>query len=299
MIDNKIMAKIKGEHDWGQLREFDISSGKHSVSWNFKSTRGGGVANIDELKIQSPFMVVRGNGQFLTNGSLDKDCSLISHTDFRRAMVGHTKVTRTFTIRNTGDVDMRLSGEPLVKINACNDFTLSRAPEKVIAPGKATSFDITFTPTGEGVKKAHVEINSNALRINDSYDFCIRGLALTPKSEVFPKNLQLPKGWKPTSSEGSFHVAFDNKFHLWGSEGMSFLESDPTSGENTGIEYTGNFKEGEVTFKVRTPRGSLSFYIDDEKAGEWSGWEYDWREVCIPIKAGKHTVKWLYKGGSS
>lgn len=60
--------------------------------------------------------------------------------------------------------------------------------------------------------------------------------------------------------------------------------------------------DGNISFfkKVCTEanKDKLSFYIDSQKKGEWSG-EVDWSPETYPVTAGQHTFKWIYLKDSS
>lgn len=55
--------------------------------------------------------------------------------------------------------------------------------------------------------------------------------------------------------------------------------------------------DGEVTFYFKTSteknRDYFAFFIDDKMMDRWSG-ENDWQQVRYPLKAGNHTLEWLY-----
>ncbi len=60
--------------------------------------------------------------------------------------------------------------------------------------------------------------------------------------------------------------------------------------------------DGYISFfkKVCTEanKDKLTFYIDSQTKGEWSG-EVDWSQETFPVTAGTHTFKWIYMKDSS
>ena len=61
-------------------------------------------------------------------------------------------------------------------------------------------------------------------------------------------------------------------------------------------------EDGEISFFLKTctegDRDKLTFYIDNETEGIWSG-EADWSRVSFPVNAGRRRFRWIYmKNGS-
>ncbi|MEN8205434.1 MAG: choice-of-anchor D domain-containing protein [Pseudomonadota bacterium] len=70
-------------------------------------------------------------------------------------------VVRTYTVKNLGDTTLNMTGAfPHVTMSGTNavDFVVTGAPAASIAPGASTSFDVTFTPGGSGVRLASINI---------------------------------------------------------------------------------------------------------------------------------------------
>ncbi|MBW1786018.1 MAG: choice-of-anchor D domain-containing protein, partial [Deltaproteobacteria bacterium] len=68
--------------------------------------------------------------------------------------------TVTFTIINEGDVALDLPGIPRVAIDGDHkaDFNVGKQPSSQIAPGSQSTFSISFSPTGPGLRTATVGI---------------------------------------------------------------------------------------------------------------------------------------------
>lgn len=76
--------------------------------------------------------------------------------------VGNTSAAQTFTIQNIGGSD--LTGLAVTKAAQGNPDEITvdtTAMPAMLAPGAATSFTVTFSPTAEGTRNAVIEIASN------------------------------------------------------------------------------------------------------------------------------------------
>jgi hypothetical protein len=82
-------------------------------------------------------------------------------THFGTADTG-TRVTRTFTITNTGSDVLNLTG-PFVQITGRNAarFTIIQMPNTTLAIGEVTTFTVEFNANGAGQRRATVEILSD------------------------------------------------------------------------------------------------------------------------------------------
>lgn len=83
-----------------------------------------------------------------------------SKNTFGRVKVGSGGKAKTFTIKNTGNA--KLSGLAINK-NGPNaaEFKVSGPGVTSLAPGKQTTFKVTFKPTKKGTRKAAIHIKSN------------------------------------------------------------------------------------------------------------------------------------------
>ncbi len=76
------------------------------------------------------------------------------------------------------------AGSPYVNISGANaaDFTLTAIPMALILPGNNTTFDITFDPSGSGLRTAIVSIANDDSNENP-YTFYIQGYGDAPLTE--------------------------------------------------------------------------------------------------------------------
>lgn len=82
----------------------------------------------------------------------------------------------TFTIQNTGTLNLNLTGSPKVQLSGADAscFSVTTQPSSPVAANASTTFTIKFTPAGSGAKTAIVNI-ANDDTANDPYTFTITG----------------------------------------------------------------------------------------------------------------------------
>lgn len=97
--------------------------------------------------------------------------------------------TRTFTIRNTGYLD--LTGLTITTDGAnAADFTVTASPVAPLGPDGTTTFTVKFAPTTAGAKTAAIHIASNDSD-EPSYDITLTGSAFVNAPEI---SVQQPVG---------------------------------------------------------------------------------------------------------
>ncbi|MCC7406787.1 MAG: choice-of-anchor D domain-containing protein [Phycisphaeraceae bacterium] len=91
----------------------------------------------------------------------------------------HT-ATRLFTIKNTGNTNLTLTGTPRVVLagDAASDFTVTtQPPSSIVGPSGSTTFLITFDPSAAGERSATVTIANNDSD-EATYTFTITGVGI-------------------------------------------------------------------------------------------------------------------------
>jgi hypothetical protein len=109
---------------------------------------------------KNPFeFVVRGLGTVA-----DIDMQIIDYPDGTIYTFGYIYVskTKTFTIKNLGTETLHIKS--ILLVDGGPDYTLnltSPPTSFVLGPDKSTTFDVSFTPQGYGLKTADIYVNSN------------------------------------------------------------------------------------------------------------------------------------------
>ncbi|MBK1884002.1 choice-of-anchor D domain-containing protein [Luteolibacter pohnpeiensis] len=120
-------------------------------------------------------IVITGNGAEIEAGSVTPDAT--NGTDFGAIVLpGGAAVTQTFTIKNIGNSDLLLSGNPVVTITGegASSFEVNQFPTASIAGDSSAEFQITFSTTEGGLKEALVTITNNDADEGE-FSFAIQG----------------------------------------------------------------------------------------------------------------------------
>jgi len=127
--------------------------------------------------VPAPEINVKGNSTSIADGDVAPD--LADHTDFGSVLASSGTVVRTFTIENSGDGILNLTGTPKVAVSGANaaDFTVSAQPSSPVAAAGSTTFQVTFDPSATGLRTATISI-ANDDSDENPYDFAIQGIGL-------------------------------------------------------------------------------------------------------------------------
>jgi len=129
-----------------------------------------GLGHEDDGTPVQPEIEIRGNGQVITDG--DVTSNLSDHTAFGRIRLDNAAQTRTYTVFNTGDSALLISGIDVVGRNADQFVVLDQIDS--IAPGESATFRVRFDPSSQGAKIANIRLFSNDADEAD-YNFRIKG----------------------------------------------------------------------------------------------------------------------------
>jgi hypothetical protein len=201
---------------WQSLGSYQITLGSLSARL---SDNANGYVIADAIRIvgspvaPKPEMDVEGLGRSIGTG--DATPSALDGRDFGTLVDQRNTVTRTFLISNTGNADLHLNGNPRVEILGANpaDFTVTAQPSAVVAAGLQTNFQITFHPTGTGLRQAIVSI-ANDDDNEHPYTFAVQGLNADPG----PSTLTIDDAGAGFSAVGSwaatnYSLAFRGQVH--------------------------------------------------------------------------------------
>jgi len=135
----------------------------------------------------NPEIDIQANGVSIADNDLSP--TVTDSTDFGASLVGGDTHIVTFTIFNTGQASLNLTGAwPLVSISGAHagDFSVYTPPSSSVASGGNTIFQIAFDPITSGTRSATLTLANNDLN-ESSYNFAIQGTgqySSAPLSEI-------------------------------------------------------------------------------------------------------------------
>lgn len=165
------------QFDWSGVTTTDrakvnLTTGKLSgIVFNAK------LGFLDLALLSSDINIV---GNSLSIPDEDNTPSLADQTDFGGILTSSGSVVHTFTLQNTGALDLNLSGSPKVSVSgsSASNFVVTQQPAvTVVEPAGSITFEVTFNPDADGVRSATLSILSNDPD-EASYDFAIQGYSV-------------------------------------------------------------------------------------------------------------------------
>jgi len=173
--------------------------------------------------------------------------------DFGTVYIGDYWDT-TFTVYNSGDADLTLSGSPIVRITGpgASHFHVQQQPNSTVPPGQTTTFVIRFSPMSQGLKTAAISIANNDADENPY------NITLTGTGRIGPNKVTDSSSFTVTSpSEGEKIVSGSVLVISW-------TGGDPA--KNVKIEYSADNGSTYLTiagraantgsYRWRVPRGT-------------------------------------------
>jgi hypothetical protein len=148
------------------------------------NTAGYSYGTVSSFATPGPEMDVSGNSISIADGSTTP--SATNDTDFGSEDVSSGSATHTFTISNTGNVTLNLTGTPdIVAISGdTGDFSITQPSGSSVASGGGTvTFTVTFDPTTIGDKTAVISI-ANDDSDENPYTFTITGFGTSQDINV-------------------------------------------------------------------------------------------------------------------
>ena len=173
--------------------------------------------NAGEVTIvynQIPEMDVQGGNPLTSIMDGSTTPSFADSTDFGNVLISGATNVNTFTIENSGNTLLSLSGSPRVDITGTHssDFSLTVVPTTpVTSGGGTTTFKIEFDPSAFGLRTATVSIDNNDCD-EDPYTFDIQGTGSCPAGETFEgpgTDYYDDAQWCDGTSPGSLNIFVD------------------------------------------------------------------------------------------
>jgi hypothetical protein len=120
---------------------------------------------------------IHGNAVTIVDG--DVSPSVTDNTDFGSTAANGGSVVHTFTVQNIGDASLTLSGTPMIMVSGLHtqDFTVTTLPTSPVAVAGSTTFQVTFAPSGLGVRSTTLSV-ANSDGDENPYNFAIQGFGI-------------------------------------------------------------------------------------------------------------------------
>lgn len=151
-----------------------------------------------------PEIAVSGDSVDISSG--DSTPSATDHTSFGSVSALSGTVVRTFTLTNSGDAVLSLTGNPLVALSgpgaAAFSVTTQPASDSVAVTSGTQTFQITFDPSVAGDYAATVTIASNDAD-EGTFTFAIEGTGLAPEIALTGNGNPIADGDSTVSSSNS------------------------------------------------------------------------------------------------
>jgi hypothetical protein len=130
-------------------------------------------------------MSVKGNGVEIADGKTNP--SINDFTNFGSADIDGDKVANTFTIHNSGNADLTLTGALIIVVDGdhSSDFTVTYPPERTVNAGSNAAFEVTFNPSATGTRWGTLSITNDDTDKNP-YTFSIAGFGETKPAAASP-----------------------------------------------------------------------------------------------------------------
>ncbi|MCY2953149.1 MAG: choice-of-anchor D domain-containing protein [Planctomycetota bacterium] len=214
-----------------------------------------------------PDIELQGYERIIPKG--DTTPSLDDQTDFGTIDVNAAPVTRTFVIKNRGGTYLSVTGNR-VTITGTNaaDFSVLKMPFDRVNPETVSPFQIKFTPTSFGLRKAIVTVTSNAPG-KTSYTFAIQATATgTPFATYSPGILWVygtdaDDNISITQAGSNLQVMRNGLIKTFPNATVSSVKLEPGSGNNT-VSINGPFASS--IYYAGSRGKSSSLYINGPSA---------------------------------
>lgn len=169
-------------------------SNENPYNYNIRGT-GIDLGAAQEIEIEGNATVIPDN---------DNSPSPTDWTVLGDSFIG-TTITKTYTIKNTGLVNLTIGAISFSGTNA-SEFTVTTAPSATVPAGSATIFVVSFLPTAAGIRNAAISIVNNDATENP-YNFSVQGSGITyvatPEIDLQGNTLSIVNGDNTPSSVDS------------------------------------------------------------------------------------------------
>ena len=133
--------------------------------------------NLGRATSACPASEIKVEGKETGIANNDSTPSSEDDTDFGTVNVG-SSVTRTFTIKNTGELVLNLTGSPEVSVTGTGFSIINQPTSPVVALTGTSTFQVKFQPTESSVVNGSVSLNNDDSDDNP-YQFIVKGAGNT------------------------------------------------------------------------------------------------------------------------
>ncbi|MEQ1854810.1 MAG: choice-of-anchor D domain-containing protein, partial [Chthoniobacteraceae bacterium] len=168
-----------------------------------------------------------------------------------------TPVVKTFTIKNTGDGLMSLSGVSLDGTNA-GDFSIGALSSSTVAVGGSATFSVTFNPATPGARTAAIHIGNTDANENP-FDINLTGTGTAPEIAIEqPVSFDLTDGSTTVAYGGiTYGTSLAKTFTIKNAgDGTLLLYGVTKDGTNAA-----EFSIGALSSSTVAPGGSATFTV--------------------------------------
>jgi hypothetical protein len=203
-----------------------------------------------------PEVNVTGNGFSIADG--DATPSATDHTDFGAMAVASGTIVRTFTIQNTGTINLTIGTVVSGGMHAA-DFSVTASPSWLVAAAGSTTFQVTFNPSAAGTRSADISFTCDDCD-EATYNFAIQGTGIPSPAitSVSPSSGPTAGGTPVVITGVNFTGAAAVKFG--GSDAASYIIDSAT--QITAVSPA--VSAGTVDITVTTAGGSSATCAADQ-----------------------------------
>ena len=138
---------------------------------------------------------IQGNAISIVDGAITP--SLTDWTDF-----GSVAGTRTYTIRNLGNIPLNIGAITIGGANA-SDFIVTIPPSAVVDSYGTTTFTVAFNPSSINTRTATITIVNDDNNENP-YDFTIQGFGIMPEIDIQGNGVSIPDSVVPAATTANW-----------------------------------------------------------------------------------------------
>ena len=279
---------ISGEVDWVQ-KTVTVPAGRQTLYWLYDkngSVAGGSDAawldqvvftphQPEEIAIEQPV------GTPLNNGTI---------VDFGTQLSGSPTTPKTFTIKNTGDSSLNISGVSTIGVQS-GDFTVNTTGMLTSIPAASqTTFTVTFTPGALGGRTGFLQVVSDDAD-EGTLSFVLTGTGVAVAPPSLPEAVDTPAlVW--TTSGNSVWNGQTATTH----DGMDAAQGGPSVDGSESYLQTTVTGPGTLKFWWKTTASAylylgLSIY-GETPADTLIAGEVDWQEKTVIVPTGSTTLRW-------